>query len=540
MQLNTLAIIPHLTGTISTIASSYVLQDIVRDPKKRQRTYCRLVFGMAAIDFLTSLMYAFSTLPMEQGAQYGVFALGNQATCTTQAFLIQMEIASPIYHFYLAWYYLLILKYRWPERKFQGYENYMHGFALFFSLGTSIGLLPFDVYGEFFVWCWITNVEGNGYYQWFFFFGPLWFIILASSVIMAQMYSHVRAEESVSRKWRSSVVDTSKLGEKKLKKMTGRVFWQAMHYELAFYATWTIPTISQTILQLYGIEPAFGMQLANAIFTPLAGFFNFTIYIRPRYVKYMEENKKEMWWYVLWKAVKHSVPSRKMKVEIVAVNFDSTGGEKDATNRNEDDAMDYDDNNDDESSAIKLQPSNQSNFDAISDCASGTSIEEKKRRKRELEAAFSRKADSTISASNKPNTLGSSSTSSKQEENKAQEPDYGYEDPDASINMDDFDTSHKFAGESMKRRNSHGLVVLDYEEDDVGIMDPAMALAHSERVDKKLKMMSLPKKGGKKVYKLVRKVNKGVKKRRRSLMGSVRSLIGVNETPSASIREDAT
>mmetsp|Transcript_3104 Transcript_3104/g.7296 ORF Transcript_3104/g.7296 Transcript_3104/m.7296 type:complete len:126 (+) Transcript_3104:209-586(+) len=86
-ELTTLAIIPIITGTISVIASSYVLQDIIRDPKKRMRTYCRLVFGMAAIDFLTSLMYAFSTLPMEKGvAVYGVFAVGNHSTCTTQAF----------------------------------------------------------------------------------------------------------------------------------------------------------------------------------------------------------------------------------------------------------------------------------------------------------------------------------------------------------------------------------------------------------------------------------------------------------------------
>jgi len=518
-ELTTLAIIPIITGTISVIASSYVLQDIIRDPKKRMRTYCRLVFGMAAIDFLTSLMYAFSTLPMEKGvAVYGVFAVGNHSTCTTQAFFIQMEIASPIYHFYLAWYYILILKYRWPERKFRGYENYLHGFALFFSLGTSIALLPLNVYGEFFVWCWITNVEGNGYYQWFFFFGPLWFIIIASSVIMAQMYLHVRAEESVSRKWRSSIVDTRKLGEKKLKKMTDRVFWQAVHYELAFYATWTIPTISQTILQLANIQPAFGMQLATAIFTPLAGFFNFTIYIRPRYIQYMEDNKtEEKWWHVLFKAVKVAVPSRKMKVEIISVDFEDEDLDKEPTNSNE-----YDD--------LDKEPTNSNDdLDDIDEKKKITPNQSKEESKIQEQPDYGYEdPDATARIQ-----YGYEDPDARAQQQQQQQPDYGYEDPDASMSMDDLDQSNTMSHSTstgIRKRNSHSIVVIDYEEDDVGVMDPAAALEQLVRVDTKLKMMSLPKKGGKKVYKLVKKVNKGVKKRRRSLTGSVRSLFGYETT----------
>ncbi|CAJ1954882.1 unnamed protein product [Cylindrotheca closterium] len=534
-QLRTLAIIPHITGIISTIASCYVLQDILRDPKKRTRTYCRLVFGMAAIDFLTSLMYAFSTLPMERDeAPYGVYALGNHATCSTQAFLIQMEIASPIYHFYLAWYYLLILKYRWPERKFRGYEKYLHGFALVFALATSIILLPLGVYGEFFVWCWITNVEGNGYYQWFFFFGPLWFIILASSVVMYQMCVHVKAEETVSRRWRNSIVDTSKLGEKKLKKMTSRVFWQAMHYELAFYATWTIPTISQTLLQLANVKPSFGMQLANAIFTPLAGFFNFTIYVRPRYIKYMEDNKKEMWWYILWKAIKHSVPSRKMKVEIVSVNFDDDDDDEnedfDPTNRKDDDndlgGGNHTNRIDDDDDVICGNDENETE---------NNNKKRKGRKNNQLPTPDTKAYGIDMSGSIREQSINHEELKHKKEERKTEEgePDYGYEDPDAPSSIINMHPSG-----SMRRQNSHSIMVMDYEEDDVGVMDPALALERLFNVDTKLKMMSLPKKGGKKVYKLVKKVNKGVKKRRRSLMGSVSSLLGLENPPSGSLKGD--
>merc|ERR1712241_1616832 len=100
------------------------------------------------------------------------------------------------------------------------------------------------------------------------------------------MYFHVRREEEVSRKWRNNDFDAprelgknklKKLGKNKLKKMTSRVFWQAIHYEMVFYATWTFPTVCQTFYHFKGNSPRFGMLLAISICTPLAGFFNFTI-----------------------------------------------------------------------------------------------------------------------------------------------------------------------------------------------------------------------------------------------------------------------
>jgi hypothetical protein len=319
VQYKILAITPHVAGSVSVLASTYVLQDILRDPKKRGQIYCRLILGMAAIDFVTSLMYSMSTWPMQKGTQYAFYSLGNRGTCTMQGFFLQVEIASPIYHLFLSIYYLLILKYRWPPRKMKSYEKYMHGIALLFGMGTAIALLPLDVYGAFFVWCWIDSRDDTALYRWLFFFGPLWIIILVSSILMIQIYYHVWTEENVSRRWRNSIVDThAKLGEKKLKKMTSRVFWQALHYEFVFYVTWTIPTIVQTILLVNGKQPGFGVLFATCFFTPLAGFFNFTIYIRPRFVRYMEDkdNSELFWWSVLLKTVKEKIPSRMLTVEI--------------------------------------------------------------------------------------------------------------------------------------------------------------------------------------------------------------------------------
>lgn len=317
LQYKVLAITPHVTGSVSVLASTYVLQDILRDPKKRGQIYCRLILGMAAIDFVTSLMYFLSTWPMQKGTEYAFYSLGNRGTCMMQGFFLQLEIASPIYHLFLSIYYLLILKYRWPPRKIKSYEKHMHAIALLFGMGTAIALLPLDAYGPFFVWCWIDSRDDTALYRWLFFYGPLWIIIFFSSIIMTQIYHHVWTEERVSRRWRNSIVDThAKLGEKKLKKMTSRVFWQAIHYEFVFYVTWTIPTIFQTIQQVNGMPPGFGVLLATCFFTPLAGFFNFTIYIRPRYIKYMEDNSDSFWWSVVLKTVKEKIPSRELTVEI--------------------------------------------------------------------------------------------------------------------------------------------------------------------------------------------------------------------------------
>jgi hypothetical protein len=58
------------------------------------------------------------------------------------------------------------------------------------------------------------------------------------------------------------------------------------------------------------------MLFLTCFFTPLAGFFNFTIYIRPRYVRYMEDNSESFWWSNLLKTVKEKIPSRELTVEI--------------------------------------------------------------------------------------------------------------------------------------------------------------------------------------------------------------------------------
>lgn len=94
-----LAIIPHVTGGLSMMGSAFIAFSVLRCPKKRGKTYHRLLVAMSMSDFISSFWYFLSTWPIPQGPvggwnQYGgspyhYAAVGTQASCTAQGWGIQ-------------------------------------------------------------------------------------------------------------------------------------------------------------------------------------------------------------------------------------------------------------------------------------------------------------------------------------------------------------------------------------------------------------------------------------------------------------------
>ena len=67
---------------------------------------------------------------------------------------------------------------------------------------------------------------------------------------------------------------------------------QALFYVSAFYITWTFPTTLR-ILQTIEVQVPYAVFLCAVIFTPLQGFFNSIIYLRPRFLRYREMKRKK-------------------------------------------------------------------------------------------------------------------------------------------------------------------------------------------------------------------------------------------------------
>merc|ERR1719297_605458 len=70
---------------------------------------------------------------------------------------------------------------------------------------------------------------------------------------------------------------------------TTRVARQAYFFLGAYFVTWGPITVFR-IIQTVGGTPSYAMILLASMFTPFQGFFNYFVYIRPRFLKHRKEN----------------------------------------------------------------------------------------------------------------------------------------------------------------------------------------------------------------------------------------------------------
>ena len=140
-QMKILAIIPHITGTLSALGSFSIICDIWKNrDNKMKRPYYRILLGLSLFDFLASTSLALSTIPMPADTP-GVFgAKGTTQTCTAAGFFVQLSEGSMIYNLILSIYYTLSGRYKMTDDEFaKKCEPYMHGFTIIFTLGIAIG-----------------------------------------------------------------------------------------------------------------------------------------------------------------------------------------------------------------------------------------------------------------------------------------------------------------------------------------------------------------------------------------------------------------
>jgi len=81
-----LAIIPHVTGTLSVLGSCWILYDVWTRLKRKKSitTYHRILMGMSVYDAVCSFSLGLSTWPMPIGTEGVYAAVGNTQTCTAQ------------------------------------------------------------------------------------------------------------------------------------------------------------------------------------------------------------------------------------------------------------------------------------------------------------------------------------------------------------------------------------------------------------------------------------------------------------------------
>ena len=154
------SIIFRTSGSLSTIASTCIIVHILRSHHGLSTAYHRLVFGLSIGDVLASFFgYVLDSTMAPKELDYVVpFAMGNQATCDAQGFLLTSGAGIALsYNSSICLYYLAIVTFN----KTDGYirtklEPWLHGISLSIPLILPSMILAINGFNSEGGVCWFT------------------------------------------------------------------------------------------------------------------------------------------------------------------------------------------------------------------------------------------------------------------------------------------------------------------------------------------------------------------------------------------------
>ena len=142
-------------SSLSMIGSIYIVQDVLRNPRKRKESiYHRLMLGLSIFDILSSFsLYFLTSWPQPEG--HSPFSFGTLVTCDATGFIATVAlIGASIYNCSLAIYFLVEVKYNWTKRRVQVIEKWLHIVPWTVATATAVACFWAQAYGPFLNSCW--------------------------------------------------------------------------------------------------------------------------------------------------------------------------------------------------------------------------------------------------------------------------------------------------------------------------------------------------------------------------------------------------
>ena len=323
---------PRVTGFLSLLGSCFILQDIVRDPKKLWgSTQHQILVGMSLVDIWSSLMYVLGPIAAVQYDENGLWegnpgAIGTTQTCKAQGFFIQLGLAVTFFNVSLSVYYYLVIARSWREQQFQRTKFKYVLLLMPLVLGLVLAVRPLEYYKSLQGFC---DFAFNDlvYYapDWFVGYAerkrsyrtlvslvivPLSISILLVTLFTLAAYCHVRKIHKRAMQWRMEQVEEASSNimaqddfdtvsgardsrrpseQRQLPSTVDLVFRQSLCYLLGFYLTWPILL---TFLCLPLESVTYAMRLTVVTLLPFQGLHNAVVYVRPKIVARRLKQKK--------------------------------------------------------------------------------------------------------------------------------------------------------------------------------------------------------------------------------------------------------
>ena len=315
--------ITHYMGALSVFGSSWIVIEILRDPKKLGLCYHRILLGLSLFDLFSSFWFFIGN--WAHSDDVGLFAKVHTRSCVASGFFIYMgSLCIPMYNVALATYFFLTVKHGWREPKVRRYfERFVHLPICLTGIAISIVAIPLDMYNSWYTYCYAVNAypdRGNARqtaaFQWI-----SWIIVFTSallvSVLMILIYVYVKRVLNTSIKYSLAAAGSIEIESsspstlagneasyssqilEKMNAKTRQVRNMAFLYSIPFYATWVVPNLWFIITRhiWFGrldlrpsLKATFTMQVYLTTALPLQGFLNWMIYMLPRFQRVREQN----------------------------------------------------------------------------------------------------------------------------------------------------------------------------------------------------------------------------------------------------------
>lgn len=257
----------------------------------------QLMAAMSVCDVLSSMVYVVSTAANPTDDFWPVYGeRGNDATCTAQAFFLQLSMASLAYNVSLTMYYYMCIVLGWRDGKLKSKVKYLHAAPILLGLGLAFAGIPF--YGTVLTFCHVPSPPLHDSWapvRWLKIIPILAAITICTIVLfLVWLRVHLHARKSsdwdfssdtpapetgheMQRQscWTTLFKDKSTLTM--LQRVEHSAMWQALDYVVIVYVSW----ISKLVLAKKG-EPTYKVYCIVAFLIPLHPFLNAINYFRPR------------------------------------------------------------------------------------------------------------------------------------------------------------------------------------------------------------------------------------------------------------------
>lgn len=313
-----------LAAMLSIVGALVVIQDNLRNKKRRKNLYNQIITVMALFDIIQAVAIAFQDTPVPRDSKLGTDGnIGNQATCKAQGWAIQFGgLTSLFLNVSLSTYFLLVIVYRSRESQLKKMRKWLLGLPIlvgFIFAGASLPFISRSLHG-----CHMTPpnaylmeaVGADGFStSWApylcLYIIPGFSVLIYTTGALVRVFFFVRNVSRQGNKWRFEAAVTSlhtkqqqqrqqspprrmqrRLSTSSVNSVQNEVFWQSAMYLSALYLAWFTQLIILVQLEKY-LAGHYALWVFFSFITPLQGFMNALVYFRPRMARTITRLSKQ-------------------------------------------------------------------------------------------------------------------------------------------------------------------------------------------------------------------------------------------------------